>query len=108
MFTDPQRIRKNDVGHPEICNVFTFHKLYGSEEEALVIEDDCRRAAVGCTSCKANLAARLAKALQPYQERQDYYRNHPEEVMSILEAGERNARAIAQTTMAEVRDAIKV
>ena len=108
MFTDPQRIRKSDPGRPEICNVFTFHGLYSSEEALCDIAKDCRTATVGCTDCKANLALQLAIVLQPYHERQDYYRSHPQEVLSILHAGEVSARKIAKDTMTEVRDALKV
>jgi tryptophanyl-tRNA synthetase len=29
MVTDPQRIRKDDPGNPEICNVYAWHQLFG-------------------------------------------------------------------------------
>ena len=31
MVTDPARIRKDDPGHPEVCTVFSFHKVFNEE-----------------------------------------------------------------------------
>jgi tryptophanyl-tRNA synthetase len=31
MVTDPQKIRKNDPGHPEVCNVFAFYQAFDEE-----------------------------------------------------------------------------
>jgi len=108
MFTDPQRQRRLDPGRPELCNVFSFHKLYSPEAEVLQIGEECPSAGIGCTDCKAKLAARISERLRPVHERQDYYRSNPQEVLSILEAGGSKARRIARKTMAEVREAIKV
>ena len=108
MFTDPQRMRKSDTGRPDLCNVFTFHKLYSPEASVLQIADACRTACIGCTDCKGQLASRLAVSLKPVHERQDYYMAHPEEVLEILRDGEAKAREIARATMAEVRDALKI
>jgi len=44
MFTDKTRLRKTDPGHPDICNVFSFHKLYTSPEKVSQIEEDCKKA----------------------------------------------------------------
>lgn len=108
MFTDPQRMRKRDPGRPELCNVFAFHGLYSAAEKVREIEGSCRTASIGCTDCKRKLALQLAESLKPIHERQDYYRTHPGEVSAILEDGEIRAREIARTTMAEVREALKV
>jgi tryptophanyl-tRNA synthetase len=32
MITDPARIRKDDLGHPEVCTVFDFHKVFNPDE----------------------------------------------------------------------------
>jgi tryptophanyl-tRNA synthetase len=108
MFTDPQRVRKNDPGNPEICNVFTFHELYSSAEKVKEINVGCRKAAIGCTDCKKILASRVAEAMQPIHERIDYYHKHLNEIQSIIEEGNKKATKIARQTMNEVRDAIKI
>ena len=108
MFTDPQRMRKRDPGRPEICNVYSFHKLYSPEAEIQEICEACQAAGIGCTDCKAKLAQRLLESLQPVHDRQDYYRQHLDQVRDILAEGERQARVIACGTMGEVREALKV
>lgn len=108
MFTDPQRMRKTDVGRPELCNVLAFHQLYSTDTDVLEISHACRTAGIGCTDCKGKLAAQLALSLQAIHERQDYYRSHTDQVRAILAAGELKARTIALDTMAEVRAALKV
>ncbi len=55
MVTDPQRIRRTDPGNPDVCNVFSMHKLFSSTAEIETINRDCRTAALGCVDCKNSL-----------------------------------------------------
>ncbi len=105
--TDPLKIRKNDPGRPEICLVFTYHQKFNSAE-APHIEADCRSGALGCVECKSRVAARITETLAPMRERRAYYETRPDEVKQILADGETKARAVAQATMREVRNAMKL
>ncbi len=108
MYTDPQRMRKSDPGRPELCNVYTFHKLYspvGDVEETAVA---CRKADIGCTDCKRKLAERILEAMRSIHERHDYYRSHLGKVREIIEDGNDRAASVARGTMAEVREAVKI
>jgi tryptophanyl-tRNA synthetase len=108
MFTDPQRMRKSDPGRPEICNVFAFHTIFTSRDEVSEIEEDCRKAAIGCVQCKKRLAARISEGMKPIHDRQDYYVNHKDEVENIIAEGISKAASIARSTMDEVREAVKI
>jgi len=108
MFTDPRRQRKSDPGRPEVCNVFAFHNIYSPPAEIAQIDEDCRRAAIGCVQCKKRLAQRLADGLKPIHDKQDYYRSHLQEVDDIIADGNERARQVARATMDEVRDAVRV
>jgi len=108
MFTDPQRQRRRDPGRPELCNVFTFHQLYTKQEKTGEIETECRRAGIGCTDCKRLLGENIQTAMRPLHERQDYYRHHLREVRDIIAGGDARARSVAEQTMTEVRDAMKI
>ncbi|HMN11082.1 MAG TPA: tryptophan--tRNA ligase, partial [Bellilinea sp.] len=44
MVTDPARIRRTDPGNPDVCNVFSLHKICSSPEEVAYIDVECRRA----------------------------------------------------------------
>jgi len=108
MFTDPQRMRRNDPGRPELCNVFSFHQIYSPPDDIGKISLECKRAGIGCTDCKKSLADQVIKVMQPIHERQDYYRGHLDEVKSIIEDGNARATRIACATMDEVREAVKI
>ena len=102
--TDPQRVRRTDPGRPEVCNVFTLHNFFSDDETRADIERKCRAAEIGCVDCKRILSDNIAADFAPFRERAAHYHEHPEEVRRILDDGAERARAIAEGTMAEVRE----
>ncbi len=102
MVTDPQRVRRTDPGRPEVCAVFTLHKLFLDEETLKVIADDCRNARIGCVQCKKMLAKEINEFLEPVRERRNYYEHHRGELLEIFEEGSRKAREVASRTLEEV------
>ncbi len=105
--TDPEKIRKGDGGHPEICLVFSYHKKF-NEAEVPEIEAGCRSGALGCFDCKMNCSAKISQFIEPIRAKRHYYEAHPEEVKQILFDGEERARVAAKTTMEEVREKMKI
>ena len=105
--TDKDRIKKSDPGHPDICTVYAYQKLF-DEEEYNNIGEMCRNAKIGCVECKKNLSAKLNSLLDPFREKRAYYEAHINEVDEILIAGTERARSIAKETMKEVRSAMKI
>lgn len=103
MFTDPQRVRRNDPGHPDECPVHAYHCIY-NPDEAETIKTNCREAAIGCVDCKKLLAERLSTALAEFHANRRRWEN--EDVDEILTEGSKKARKVAQATMAEVREAM--
>ena len=106
MVTDPQRQRRSDPGNPDICNVFTLHKIFSSADEVEAINRDCRSAEIGCVDCKRLFAANLNKSLEPFRTRRAELEKDPDYVRDILLDGAKRAKLIASETMAEVREAI--
>ena len=106
MVTDPQRIKRTDPGNPDICNVFTLHKVFSSPEEVEQINQDCRSADIGCVDCKRKFAVNLNKHLEPFRAKRMELEKEPDYVRDILLDGAKRARIIASETMEEVRDAI--
>ena len=101
--TDPQRIRRTDPGRPEVCNVFSLHKLFTPPEQLPDIEAQCRGATRGCVDCKRLLADQIADHLAEARERARELEAHPRRVLEILDAGAERARAEAKETLDEVR-----
>jgi len=106
MVTDPQRIRRNDPGNPDVCNVFTMHKLFSTDDEIAMINTNCRNAGIGCVDCKTIFAKNLNAHLEPFLARRADWDADPEKVWDVLHEGAKRARIIAKETIAEVKDAI--
>lgn len=103
--TDPARIKKTDPGHPEVCTVFSYQKIFNPEEVAS-IEADCRQGNIGCVACKKNLALKINELLEPMQIRRAKY--DKDMVKDILISGTQKARNVALETMEDVRSAMKI
>jgi len=103
--TDPARIHKTDPGHPEVCTVYEYHRVFNPEEVA-EIENDCRQGHIGCVNCKKKLSEKINQLLEPMRERREKYNN--ESIREILMEGTKRAHQTALDTMAEVREAMGI
>ncbi len=106
MVTDPARIRRTDPGNPDVCNVFSMHKIFSAPEEIEMVNIECRRAGIGCVDCKKIFAKNLNEHLAPYRFRRQELDQKPDQVYDVLEDGRRRASQIAHQTMQEVREAL--
>jgi tryptophanyl-tRNA synthetase len=106
MLTDPQRVKRTDPGRPEVCPVFSWHKLFSSAVTVGKVETDCRTAMIGCVDCKKLMAENLVTWIEPVQARRTELEAHPQRVWDILDAGGKKAHATARRTMKRVRNAI--
>ncbi len=106
MVTDPQRMRRTDPGNPDICNVYSLHKVFSTPEQVQMVNVECRRAGIGCVDCKKMLAENLNTHLAPFRQRRQALAERPQDVWDMLADGARRADRIASETMAEVRQAI--
>jgi tryptophanyl-tRNA synthetase len=103
-FTDPNRIRKSDPGRPRLCNVFSLHKFFTAIANRDEIEEGCLAGKLGCFDCKKILATGINEALAPIQARSENLKRDPKIVIDVIHEGSKRCRAIASTTMEEVRD----
>ena len=106
MVTDPARLRRSDPGNPDVCNVFTLHKIFSSPEYVKYVDVECRRAGIGCVEDKQALAKSINESLAPFRERRAELAKDPDYVFDVLREGGKRARVIAQQTMVEVREAV--
>lgn len=106
MITDPQKIRKNDIGHPDICSVYLLHKCYNPNKQEVRCE--CSNSQRGCVDCKHNLTDIIYKHFDNFREIRQFYSSKSEEVKSILYASSEKARKVARQTLTEVKDAMKI
>ncbi len=106
--TDPNRIKKDDLGNPDICMVAYYHKLFSTKEEIDNVCAECRAGKRGCVACKKQLAKNISEYLRPIREKRKYYEENPELVDKILKEGTEKARKTAQETMKKVKKAMQL
>ncbi len=108
MVTDPARIKRTDPGNPDVCNVYTMHKIFSPQTDVEMVNVECRRAGIGCVDCKKLLAKNLNSHLEPFRAKRAEFASKPGYVQNVLDDGAKRARTIAQQTMEEVREAIQL
>ena len=108
MVTDPARVKRSDPGNPDICNVFTMHKVFSPQSDVDMVNVECRRAGIGCVECKTLFAKNLNDHLEPFRAKRAEIAAKPAAVTEILNDGAERARTIAQKTMEEVRAAVQL
>ena len=107
--TDRSRLRKDDPGHPDECEVaFKYWTIFGEEEEIQTVKCECEKGLRGCAQCKRQLGEKINARLSEIRERRRYYEQNPQEVERIIEEGSAKARAKAQEILKEVRRLVKM
>jgi tryptophanyl-tRNA synthetase len=106
MPTDPARVRRTDPGEPERCPVWNFHQIYSDEPTREWVQQGCRSAGIGCLECKQPIIDAMLKEQMPMHERAQQYLDNPGLVRDVIDEGCNRARALAQETMRDVREAM--
>jgi tryptophanyl-tRNA synthetase len=109
MYTDPKRVRADIPGTVEGNPVFTYHDAFNpnvGEVEDLKMR--YRTGKVGDVEVKTKLAKALNAHLDPIRARRAAILAKPDQLREIMFEGSKRARAIAEQTMARVRDAVKI
>lgn len=113
MFTDPARKRRNDPGHPDVCNLFNYYSIFGAmsdksfEQELGQLKKECKEAKRGCRECKEKLTNILEDFIAPHREEKKKILKRKNYLKDILDEGTKKARKCAQQTLGEVKEALK-
>jgi tryptophanyl-tRNA synthetase len=107
MFTDPKRIKLNDKGHPHTCNVFSYYDVFSRKMKDEVF-DWCTNAKLGCTDCKKRLSIGLIDKLKPFHEKRQDLLKDKEKIRKILDDGRIKVASVANKTIKEAREAMRI
>src|SRR5512135_2486259 len=83
MVTDPARIKRTDPGNPDICNVYTMHKIFSPQADVGMVNVECRRAGIGCVDCKKLLAKNMNAHLEPFRAKREEFAAKPDYVNDV-------------------------
>ncbi|MCK6599347.1 MAG: tryptophan--tRNA ligase [Bdellovibrionaceae bacterium] len=103
MVTDPQRVRREDPGEPEVCSVYAYHKLYSSADDLDWVVKGCRSAGIGCGDCKGRLAENMEKLCQGPRTIKAQLLSNTDELDKSIEENCERARQIAKKTLETIR-----
>jgi len=104
MVTDPARVRKTDPGHPEVCSVYAYHRIFTPAEKVSELENACRKGKIGCVQCKRELSKNLNAFLEPIREKRGELLRDKDSLIDAFREGTERAREVAELTMEEVRE----
>lgn len=109
MYTDPDHIRVEDPGKVEGNTVFTYLDIFGSEPEKVAeLKDQYQRGGLGDMVVKKYLMEELNAFLEPIRERRIRIASDPGHVFDILKEGTDKAKDVADSTLSEVKEAMKI
>lgn len=105
--TDPARIHANDLGHPDVCNIFSYQKVF-NPKFIPELEENCKKGTIGCVACKKTLINAINELLEPIRQRRAEYEKDMKLVSDIMVTGTKRAKQEAEKTMELVRTAMKL
>jgi len=106
-FTDPKKIRVDDLGHPDGCAIFQYYQAL-APDLAQEVETKCIAGNIGCVADKKRLAEILIGFLNPIRQRRIHFEKNPDIVSRAIRKGTERAREVAETTMKAVRSAMNI
>ncbi len=109
MYTDPKRIRADIPGTVKGNPVFIYHDAFNlNETEVNELKARYEAGKVGDVEVKDCLARAVNEVLDPIRERRAEIAEKPDQIQEIVMDGSSRARMIAQETMKDVRDAVRL
>jgi len=105
MFTDPSRIKKEDKGHPDICNVYSYYTVF-CENKKEEIYKACSSAEIGCVECKKLLAKTIKDFIAPKREEKKKLLKDKDYIYNIILEGRNKASKVANNTMDKIKDLV--
>lgn len=118
MYTDPTHIKVSDPGHLEGNTVFTYLDAFSKEEDFAKylpeyknldeLKEHYTRGGLGDVKIKRFLNSIMQAELEPIRARRKEYEKDIAAVYDILRAGSDRARQVAEATLQDVKEAMKI
>ena len=107
--TDRSRLRRDDPGHPEDCEVvYDYWKIFADKAKVEEIDGLCRMGQIGCAQCKRELAQKVNEMLAPIRAKRKELESNPKLVKEILLEGSNKAQKEAQIILNKVKEVVRM
>ena len=107
--TDRNRMRRDDAGNVENCEViYPYYKIFTDEATCSAVKAECESASRGCADCKRQLAEIVNEYFRPIRTKRKELEQNPDYVHKIITEGSAKAACEAQLTIESVRKIIKM
>jgi tryptophanyl-tRNA synthetase len=103
-----QSVPLEDPKEYKDCNVYELCKLFMDNDELKELQDRYQRGGEGHGHFKMTLKDKIWDYFSQAREKREYYLNHKDEVMDILDEGAKKARVLAQEKMQIVRESVGI
>ena len=109
MYTDPGHIHVEDPGKVEGNVVFAYLDIFDpKKDEVADLKKKYEAGGLGDVIIKKRLIEILQELISPIRERREDLAKDPKKIMSILLSGTEEARKVAEETLREVKQAMKI
>ena len=109
MYNDPDHIIVEDPGKIEGNVVFAYLDVFAKDKQKVEeMKAHYQKGGLGDVAVKMYLVEVLDEFLKPIREKREELAKNPEEVYKMLAIGSEKARAKAQETLEEVKDAMQI
>ena len=107
--TDRSRARKDDLGHPENCEVaFKYYKAFADNETVETVAKECTQGCRGCADCKMQLAQIINDKFKPIRTKRQEFVQNQKLVDEIIKNGNDKANLQANKVVKEIKNIIKM
>lgn len=118
MYTDPNHIHVEDPGNTKNNPVFTYLEAFANEQDFQKflpqyknldeLKAHYEKGGLGDMVVKKFLLAVIENILEPIREKRNYYENRIDEVYKMLKDGSDKANIVANETLNQVKNAMKI
>lgn len=109
MYTDPDHIRVEDPGKIEGNVVFAYLDVFAEDKEKVAeMKAHYQKGGLGDVAVKKYLVEEIDKVLKPIRERREELAKNPEAIYEILRKGSKKAEKVAEKTLKELKQAMKI
>lgn len=109
MYTDPKHIHVSDPGKVEGNAVFAYLDVFDTRKQEIeALKEQYRAGGLGDMVLKKRLTEVLNDLLEPIRIRRAVLQKDPAYIMDVLKKGTEKTRAVAATTVQEVKEAMKL